>query len=58
MWRTQVRAACRGEGSHAAEVMLDFKKAFELVQRGLLAQAAADVGDPLDVLAWGRSMYS
>ena len=38
--------------------MLDLKKAFELVQRGLLAQAAADAGYPLDVLAWGLSMYS
>ena len=58
MWRTQVRAACRGEGSHAAEVMLDLKKAFELVQRGLLAQAAADAGYPLDVLAWGLSAHT
>ena len=38
--------------------MLDLHKAFDLVDRGLLLQAALAGGYPLDVLAWGLAMYA
>ena len=44
-------------GLVSAEVQLDLHKAFELVNRGKLIEAAAAAGYPCDVLAWGLSMY-
>ena len=59
MWRTQLRSLISQKcGMVAAEVMMDLHKAFDLVDRGLLLQAAAAGGYPLDVLAWGLAMYA
>ena len=58
MWRTQMRALLdESRGLVSAEVQLDLHKAFELVNRGKLIEAAAAAGYPCDVLAWGLSMY-
>ena len=59
MWRTQLRTLIGEDaGQQAAEVMLDLHKAFELVRRGKLLEAALAAGYPCDVLAWGLAMYS
>ena len=58
LWRTQLRSLISDVDLHSAEFMLDLQKAFELVRRGLLVQAARDAVHPCDVLAWGLSMYS
>ena len=58
MWRTQLRALLsESRGLQSAEVQLDLHKAFELVDRGKLIEAAAAAGYPCDVLACGLSMY-
>ena len=59
MWRTQLRALLGArDGQHSAEVLVDLHKAFELVNRGKLIEAAVATGYPCDALVWGFGMYA
>ncbi len=56
MWRAQLRSLIADEVHHA-EVMVDLAKAFEYVQRKLLARKCSDIGYPREALACALAMY-
>ena len=59
MWRDQVRANLDDRaGRHTVEVCVDFAEAFEMVDRGKLAEVALEVGYPASALAMGLDLYA